>query len=259
MLDVACGSDLKNDYTEEWIGNHEKWEYVTSAMACLCENSKPDPNYNESLAELVTESPGSSQKCNPLYHKAVRGSWLAAEVRRLDEDEEGGGSISTVAQENFDIYCGTLIPTGILLIISLISIYCTYVSLNLRAREALFLRNMWSVEQLEEFVRKAKKAKPDVNFTITCYHIVWVSDDDYEERTTHHAEANVKIKSWRDSTALVDETFATVRALVVSLPTQLSLIVLVFLRLAPREGGESVGERRLGSRRRRSPHGRDDE
>ena len=245
MLDVACGSDLKNDYTEEWIGNHEKWEYVTSAMACLCENSKPDPNYNESLAELVTESPGSSQKCNPLYHKAVRGSWLAAE--------------EAAAAENFAIYCGTLIPTGILLIISLISIYCTYVSLNLRAREALFLRNMWSVEQLEEFVRKAKKAKPDVNFTITCYHIVWVSDDDYEERTTHHAEANVKIKSWRDSTALVDETFATVRALVVSLPTQLSLIVLVFLRLAPREGGESVGERRLGSRRRRSPHGRDDE
>ena len=245
MLDVACGSDLKNDYTEEWIGNHEKWEYVASAMACLCENSKPDPNYNESLAELVTESPGSSQKCNPLYHKAVRGSWLASEA--------------AAAMENFNIYCGTLIPTGILLIISLISIYCTYVSLNLRAREALFLRNMWSVEQLEEFVRKAKKAKPDVNFTITCYHWVEVGDDDYRKETTHHAEANVKIKSWRDSTALVDETFATVRARVVSLPTQLSLIVLVFLRLAPREGGESGGERRRGSRRRRSPHGRDDE
>ena len=196
MLDVACGSNFED--TRKWANNDDKWKYTRrNPMACLCENSRPDPAYNEILAELVTESPGSSQKCNPLYEKVLRSKWAHAEY------------VKHVCTLVF-----TIIP-GFFLLVA----YLHYVCKNLDAPEAHFLGNMWSVEQLEEFVRKAKKVKPDVNFTIECYHEKRRHRDDPTEYVTSaYVEAKVKINSWRDNTATVDEMVAMVRARRLSSP-----------------------------------------
>ena len=207
MLDVACGSNFED--TRKWANNDDKWKYTRrNPMACLCENSRPDPAYNEILAELVTESPGSSHKCNPLYQKVLRTKWEKAE------------HVKFACTLTFTIVPGFILAVA----------YLVYVRKNLRAREALFLRNMWSVERLEEFVRKAKKAKPECHFTIECWHECSDGEGNGWGETSKHAEAKINIKSWRDSTATVDEMFATVRAIVVSLSTQLSSIVLIVAR-----------------------------